>query len=152
MTAHHADRWNRALSAVLVTVCAYGAVLVLRADLAARLFDALGFGPGTSATDARGATEHAFFVYGVLGAVIIGWMLLLLAVVRGPLRRRERWAWEAVSVSAAGWFVVDTGFSLAVGSPAHAGFNVLFGLALGVPLVLLRSSCTVQPDDGASSS
>lgn len=130
--------WDRWLVTVIVAIAAYGAILVVRGTVPAALFDALGFGMTGSGITAPPATSYVLFIYGVLGAVLIGWMLLLLAVARGPLLRRERWAWNAVAQSMTVWFLVDTAFSLSVGSPAHALFNVGFAVVIAAPLVALR--------------
>ncbi|MEV6521629.1 hypothetical protein AB0M43_06820 [Longispora sp. NPDC051575] len=128
--------WDRWLCAAIAAVIAYGTVLVVHGRGAATLFDVLGFGPTASGVSA--GEGHVQLLYGVLGAVLIGWMVLLLAVARGPLRRRERWAWTATAASMTVWFGVDTTFSLVVGSTAHAAFNCVFAAAVGVPLVAMR--------------
>ena len=72
---------------------------------------------------------------GVLGAVILGWVVTMLAVVHlGAQTGDERW-WAVLVVGLVTWFVVDTGFSLAVGSWQHALFNVAFAVVL-VPALL----------------
>ena len=134
--------WDRWLTTVITAVAAYGAVLVVHGGAAAMLFDRLGFGPTASGITAGAVEDHVLLIYGVLGAVLIGWMVLLLAVARGPLRRRERWAWTATAVSMTAWFGVDTAFSLAVGSTAHAAFNGIFAAALGIPLIAMRRHLT----------
>ena len=130
--------WDRWLATALVAVIGYGAVLVGCSGVAAALFDRLGFGPGAAGITTVAATAHLRLVYGVLGAVLIGWMLLLWAVAGGPLRRRERWAWTAMTTSVTAWFVIDTTFSLAIGATAHAVFNLGFAAALGIPLTGLH--------------
>ncbi|MGW5852758.1 hypothetical protein ACWFQ8_33455 [Streptomyces sp. NPDC055254] len=65
-------------------------------------------------------------------------MLLLLVMARGPLLRRQRWAWTAIAISLTAWFFADTGFSLAVGATTHALFNVAFAATLGIPMAGLR--------------
>lgn len=116
-------------------IAIYGAVLVVRGTAAAALFDRLGFGMTAGGITGGPARAYVLFVYGVLGAVLVGWMLLLLAVVRGPLRRRERWAWNAVAASMTAWFLADTTLSLALGFPAHALFNIGFAAAVAAPLI-----------------
>lgn len=130
--------WDRWLAAVVVGVAAYGAALVVRGGVPAALFELLGFGMAASGITGGPPQTYVLLIYGVLGAVLIGWMLLLLAVVRGPLLRRERWAWNAVATSTTAWFLADTTFSLAIGSPAHALFNLAFATALAIPLAALR--------------
>ena len=130
--------WDRWLVAVVAAVAGYGAVLVAYGDAPAALFDRLGFGMTPAGITAGPARDHVLLVYGVLGAVLIGWTLLLLTVVRGPLRHRRPWAWSAVALSTAGWFAADTAFSLAVGANAHAAFNLIFAVGFAVPLAALR--------------
>ncbi len=149
MTEHHGqsrpnsavtDTWaDRMLVLALAAVGLYSAALVVAGDVVDRtLFRALGFG---SEADVSAATaDHLQLLRGVLGAVILGWMVLILAVVRGPLRRRDPWAWHAVVASLGIWFVVDTGFSLVVGEWEHAVFNLGFAVALGIPLASIRAS------------
>jgi hypothetical protein len=123
---------------MIVAVIGYGAVLVVRGSMAAALFDRLGFGPSAAGLTTDAGTAHLRLVHGVLGAVLIGWMLLLLALARGPLRRRHRWAWMAMTTSVTAWFLIDTVFSLAIGATAHATFNLGFAAGLGIPLAGLH--------------
>ena len=130
---------DQMLVLVLVAVGLYAATLVLAGDVVDRtLFRALGF--GSEAEVSVETADHSQLLRGVLGAVILGWMVLILTVVRGPLRRRDPWAWHAVVLSLGIWFVVDTGFSLVVGEWEHAVFNLGFVVSLGIPLASIRAS------------
>ena len=115
-------------------IAAYAASLVLAGSVTSRLFDVLGFGMRSAAVPDGLPREHVLFVYGVLGSVLVGWMVLLAAVAAGPLRSGAPWARSALAASVGTWFVLDTGFSLAVGSWQHAVFNLGFLAALGVPV------------------
>lgn len=131
--------WDRWLEVALVGVLVYSATLVVSGRLAGRLFDLLGFGMREAGITAGGSAEqHVLLVYGVLGSVLIGWMATLLLIARGPLRRRDPWAWTTFASVFALWFVIDTIFSLAVRAPTHALFNVGFLLAVAPPLIALR--------------
>jgi hypothetical protein len=139
-----ADAWLRALQAVLVAVGTYALVMVIRPELADRLvYSPLGFGSAAGGVPAT-ATGYVGFVTAVTGAVLLGWVVLLLGLSRGPLARRDPWAWRAVVTSLLVWFVADTGMSLAVGYPTHAAFNVVFAVTLGVPLARLRPDSQPQ--------
>lgn len=46
---------------------------------------------------------------------MVGWMVGLLALVLGPVRRGRRWGWNALAGSLGTWFVVDSTFSLVSG-------------------------------------
>ena len=74
----------------------------------------------------------------VLGAVMAGWTVMMIQIVRGPLREGSAWARSVLINSLVVWFVLDTGMSLALGFPLHALFNVPFALALAIPLMKLR--------------
>jgi hypothetical protein len=126
--------WQRWLLTSSLLVAGYAASLVLAGPVASRLFDVLGFGMRSGEIPDGLPREHVLFVYGVLGSVLVGWMLLVAAVAAGPLRSGEPWAWPALAVSVGTWFVLDTGFSLLVGSWPHAVFNLGFLAALGLPL------------------
>lgn len=130
--------WIVWLQVVLAVVFAYALFLVLAGSAAESLFSAFGFGPPESmGADAR---DYLRLPVMVLGAVLAGWSLLMLQIARGPLRVGDPWAWPFLARSVAVWFVLDTGMSLVLGFPAHALFNVPFGVALAVPLIGLRPS------------
>ncbi len=130
-------------SAALVGL--YALALVLAGPTASRLFDVLGFGPRSGQVPAGAAREHVLLIYGVLGSVIVGWMLLVAGLAGGPLRRGDRQVWRVVVVAVTVWFVLDTTFSLAVGSWPHAVFNAAFLAALGVPLAGWRLAARDHP-------
>lgn len=91
------------------------------------------FWPGATATPAVAA--YRSWVFGVTGSVMGGWGLLMAAVAWGPFRRRERWAWLAMSVPVACWYIADTATSVVHGVISNALLNtVLLGL-FGVPLL-----------------
>jgi hypothetical protein len=75
----------------------------------------------------------------VLGAVMAGWTVMMIQIVRGPLREGSAWARSVLISSLVVWFVLDTGMSLILGFPLHALFNVPFAVALAIPLIKLRS-------------
>jgi hypothetical protein len=121
------------VSATLVGL--YALALVVLGPTASRLFDVLGFGLRSGQVPAGAPREYVLLIYGVLGSVLVGWMLLVAGLAAGPLRRGDREVWRVVVVAVAVWFVLDTSFSLVVGSWQHALFNLAFLAALGVPLV-----------------
>jgi hypothetical protein len=75
------------------------------------------------------------FLYGVLGAAHMSWMILIGFIAYGPFRRRERWAWNATAISLIVWFVSDGYASIITGFPIHALLNVSLLAALGIPLL-----------------
>lgn len=131
--------WITWLTVVLGIVLLYSLLLVVAGGVAGSLFDLLGFGP-PAAIDSPEVREYLRLPFMVLGAVMAGWSLLMLLIVRGPLREGAPWAARFLLLALVLWFVLDTGMSLVLGFPTHALFNIPFVLALGIPLIALRSS------------
>jgi len=134
------ERWPRVLVGTSLFVAGYAASLVVAGPVTSRLFDLFGFGMRSGGIPDGAPRDHVLFVYGVLGSVLVGWMVLVAAVAAGPLRARQPWALPALAASVGTWFVLDSGFSLAVGSWQHAVFNLGFLAALGIPLAGLHRS------------
>lgn len=130
--------WITWLQIVLATLLGYSLVLVFAGSLAGAWFSALGFGPPERFVT-REVRDYLKLPFMVLGAVMAGWTVMMIQIVRGPLREGSAWALPVLINSLLVWFVLDTGMSLALGFPLHALFNVPFALALAIPLIKLRS-------------
>lgn len=142
-SAARSGLWDRLLLVVIAGVSLYALGLVLFGlALGDQIFDRLGFGPSDGEIVGEVPRQYLQLVYGILGAVIVGWMTTVGAIVVGPLRRRERWAWWAVVSASAVWFALDTGLSLVLGFIGHGLFNVGFALALAVPLAAIKTEIT----------
>lgn len=131
------QRYIRWLQAVLLLVLVYALLLVVAGATAGSLFSWFGFGPEES-IDTDAVRDYLLLPYMVLGAVMAGWALLMIQIVRGPLKENSTWAWTVLVRSLSLWFVLDTGMSLVLGHPMHAVFNLPFAAALGIPLARLR--------------
>lgn len=131
--------WITWLQVVLALLFVYAITLVFAGSSAGQLFSALGFGPPAS-IDTDAVRDYLRLPFMVLGAVLAGWSLMMIQIVRGPLRDGSGWALPVLIRSLVLWFVLDTGMSLVLGYPMHALFNVPFALALGIPLARLRSA------------
>ena len=125
------------LEVVLSLVLFYAMCLVFAGTTAGTLFTWFGFGPDES-IDTAAVRDYLRLPYMVLGAVMAGWVFLMLQIVRGPLREGSAWASTFLIRSLSLWFIVDTGMSLMLGYPLHALFNVPFAVALAIPLVQLK--------------
>ncbi len=125
------------LEVLLFLVLIYSLLLVVAGTTAGSLFSWFGFGPEES-IDTDAVRDYLKLPYRVLGAVMAGWALLMIQIVRGPLKENSTWAWNILVRPLTLWFILDTGMSLVLGYPMHALFNVPFAIALGVPLVRLK--------------
>ena len=133
-TRHTLIKW---LEVVLTLVLIYSLLLVFAGTTAGSLFSWFGFGPDKS-IDTDPVRDYLQLPYMVLGAVMAGWVFLMIQIVRGPLKEGSAWAWTFVVRSLSLWFILDTAMSLVLGYPMHALFNLPFALALGIPLAQLR--------------
>ena len=126
------------LEVVLFLVLIYSLLLVFAGTTAGSLFSWFGFGPEKS-IDTAAVRDYLRLPYMVLGAVMTGWVFLMIQIVRGPLTEGSAWAWTFLVRSLLLWFILDTGMSLVLGYPMHALFNIPFAIALGIPLVRLKA-------------
>lgn len=136
MSFAFAVRW---LLAGTVLAALFGLAMVLAPGATEAGFGWMIFGsPGPPAGMTPEAAAYTRFAYGVLGAVMFGWMILAALVVNGPFRGKEPWAWKAVALSLGAWFVVDTAHSLLSGFWPNAVLNAAFAVVLAPPLMATR--------------
>jgi hypothetical protein len=135
------DFWRRWLALVSWALVVFGLGLALFNQ--APLFDLMfndRINPafwrgGTITPEAKGFQQ---WIYGVLGAVLAGWAVLMALLVKHAFSLKERWVWRSLALGIGVWFVVDSVLSLYFGVAFNALINLLLLLALGVPLVATR--------------
>lgn len=125
---------HRARTFALIMMLILGALFVVAPEFARGLLGSLGLLDPVPAMNAE-SLKYVDFVYGILGAVMIGWTtsLILLVEDRGT-------PWFVVMLSICVWFVVDTALSLWTGHPRNAALNVIALVGLVGPHVALRRS------------
>ena len=118
----------------------FGLILVIIPGFGLQGFSLLIYS-STAHLDTYGPEAGAYIslLHAVLGAVMFGWGVLLMFLVRGPIRKGSRDAWNMFAVSLAAWFVPDTAYSLLSGFWQNAALNTGFALMLAIPLAALRS-------------
>ena len=127
--------WVRWLVAVIFGVMAFGLILVLAPSLTRQGFSLLVYSDAERiAAFGTEAVAYISLVHAVLGAVMFGWAVALLLVVRGLFARGAFEGWQIVAVSVAAWFVPDTVFSLWSGFWQNALLNVVFIILFALPL------------------
>ncbi len=80
--------------------------------------------------------QYQKFVYGVVGTTVIGWGAAMLFIVLYPFNKKEKWAWQALTISLSIWFFTDTPISIYYKAYSNAFLNVLLYTGLGLPLIL----------------
>lgn len=128
--------WRGWLVVVTIGVMVYAAGLMLMPETMHGLFNLLFFGDSKQVRRiSEDNPEFIQLVYGVLGAVMIGWMVTLLAIMRRHFQTDPHGTWQILVVSIGVWYVVDSGFSVATGFIEHAVFNTGFLVLYAIPLV-----------------
>lgn len=127
-------RWLVVSSAIVVL---FGAIFLAAPKLTYAGFEWLFTWSHSRAVPAE-ARLYVEFVYGVLGAVLVGWGTTFLFVLFGPFRRDEasaRWAWWTIAVPLVVWAVPDTIWSCWTGYWPNAVLNAGFVALFTPPLV-----------------
>ena len=131
--------WSRLLQAAACVVLALSAVLLLAPASGEAIFHIVYFGQPDSPVpvppESRG---YMRFANGVIGAVMAGWMMAIIALARGPFLAGERHGWQAIAWPLAGWYLIDTTFSMAHGVWGNALLNTATALMFGIPLLASR--------------
>lgn len=96
------------------------------------------------ATPAAAAATFWRFAFGLAGAVMAGWGLTVLLVVRFGLAAGHRWAWWAVVGALDLWYVLDTSISAYYGVWINVAFNTFFLLLYAIPLLATRRHFAAQ--------
>jgi len=103
-------------------------------------------GPDAAALAFRG------WVYGVLGAVMIGWGTTMFFLGLYGFPTRQRWVRQSITVSVPAWYVVDTYISWKAGVNFNVIFNTVLLLLVLAPVMVAWSEFTGPPDVGAEKS
>ena len=130
----------------------FGAVMVLAPELTRQGYGLLMYGDAAR-MDGFGAEALGYvtLLHGVLGAVMIGWALALMLLLRGPWRVAGPVAWRIVATSVAVWYVVDSAYSAAVGAWPNVVLNTVFALLFAVALGVARGA-EPAPDQASARS
>jgi len=80
------------------------------------------------------ANSFQGWVYGVLGATVAGWGVMMSLIIYFPFKRGERWSWYCLVLCFGLWYVIDTSLSLYYGVPFNALFNTTLLLLVAIPL------------------
>jgi hypothetical protein len=141
--------WWRWLVVAAFVVLLVGAAFVLLAGPMQPLFESLYFAPRSSVPLGADAADYVSFMGAVLGAVMVGWAVLLLYVLYGPFRRLERAAWDMIAASLGVWYVLDTAFSLFSGFWQNAVLNTAMLAMFAVPMAATYGRLHQQRDKPA---
>lgn len=132
--------WRKWLLFVAIVMAVFGAIMCVANDTG--LFEWMDdlFYPVFYYKTAPSAAEAAFkaWTYGVIGAVMAGWGVMMVFVVAIPFKRKESWAWTATLASVVVWFVLDTSASAFYKVIPNVILNTVALVAFVAPLIATR--------------
>lgn len=128
--------WRNWMQAWSVAVIISSLVFVLAAfpatDFPARLFYDFVYWP---LDNQSGFTDVARPSIAILGAVFLGWAIMLQGVIKIALDDPASPLWRVITTSVVVWYFVDSGVSFACGIPVNVVTNTMIFVAFLVPLL-----------------
>ncbi len=79
------------------------------------------------------------WLFGIIGASIFGFQLLMVFLSEYPFKKKEKWAFHAMSLGLLSWFIIDSAISFYYGA-IHNIVLINLGalLSIGIPLWMTR--------------
>jgi hypothetical protein len=123
----HAWCWMALGLSVMFLVCIIPAL-----SAPARLFFDVMFWP----IDGRPtlSTPDALLATSLLGAILIGWLILMLLIVRDPVLSQEPKLWRYMTIGLVVWCVIDSVASILAGASLNAVSNAVLTAGWVVPV------------------
>jgi len=79
------------------------------------------------------------WLFGIIGASIVGFQILMIFIAEYAFKRKEKWAYWAMCSGLLSWFLIDTGISWYYGALHNiAIINLPALIAIGLPLWMTR--------------
>ena len=131
--------WSRLIQGAAGVVLILSAVLMVAPAWGEAFFYLVYFHQPTSPVPVPVEIQgYLRFANGIIGAVMAGWMMVIVLLARGPFRAGERFAWNSIAWPLLGWYLIDTAFSIAHGVWGNVLLNTGIALMFGVPLLASR--------------
>jgi uncharacterized membrane protein YhaH (DUF805 family) len=139
--------WWWCLVASCGIMITFGLGMVFAPALMHQFFDQVLFASSSAQTNFDpAANAYIFFSYGILGALLIAWMVPLLSILVGPFQHKQGWAWLAIASSVGIWFAIDSSISIGSGFWQNAVSNVGFLILFAIPLAATYADCNSEPE------
>ena len=132
--------WQRWLFVVGLGIADFGILMAVLSGTP--LFDLFNrqIAPAFWATEPTLESIQRFrhWIYGVWGATIAGWGVIVTFNAHYPFRNKEKWAWNCLVLGLLVWFVLDTSLSIFYKVYFNAAFNTALLILAGLPVVFTR--------------
>lgn len=132
--------WQRWLLFVSIIISVFGVMMVFLSgtplfDVFNRQIDPAFW--GASAVE-NVSKQFQHWMYGVWGATIAGWGVILTYIAYYPFNRKERWSWNSLVFGLLIWFVLDTSLSALYKVYFNVIFNTILLVLAGLPVVFTK--------------
>ena len=139
--------WEVLLQATLAGLTGMGLLLLLAPSIGEKFFYLVYYGalqPPEPFSDE--AHRYIRFAHGVLGAMMLGWMVLIHRLARISPNGPAASNWSLIRISIGTWFVIDTTFSIVHGIYGNVLLNLTCAIGILVPLHYgLRAPLPAEP-------
>lgn len=79
------------------------------------------------------------WLFGIIGATIIGFHVLMVMISENAFKNREPWAYKAMWYGLLSWFAIDSGVSFYYGAIHNIILiNLVALILIGLPLIMTR--------------
>ncbi len=131
--------WSRLIQGAATVVIVLSLTLLVAPRLGESIFNLVYYNQFSSPVEVPHLVQgYIWFANGIIGAVMAGWMICIIMLARGPFLEGRLQAWNMIAMPLAGWFVIDTAFSIAHGVWGNVLLNSATGLIFAVPLFFSR--------------
>ena len=81
------------------------------------------------------------WLFGIIGATIIGFHVLMVMISENAFKNKEPWAFKAMWYRLFSWFIIDSGISFYYGAYHNIILiNLIALILIGLPLVMTRKA------------
>lgn len=84
--------------------------------------------------------EFKNWLFGIIGATIVGFHLLMVMISENAFKKKEPWAYKTMWYGLLSWFVIDSAISIFYGAIYNVILiNIIALILIGLPLVMTRN-------------
>ena len=142
MKAKHFQFWRKWLTVSNGMIVLFGFIIAVAGDsiflsmhnhyTRQVFFDGADFPPETLALKN--------WLFGIIGATIMGFHILMIFISENAFRRKEPWAPNAIWTALLSWFIVDSVISFYYGAIHNIVLvNLVALIVIGLPLIMTRT-------------
>ena len=125
--------WQKWLlvSGIIISVFGISMVLNINSEKFNSLIDPVFWGNETPNIQIKNFQQ---WVYGVLGATMVGWGVLIAFIAAIPFKKKEKWSRNSIIIGILSWYIFDTFISLKANVKFNAIGNTILAIIILMPI------------------